>query len=150
MSLYSNFRTDPDLESGRGIRIDLGVEERVWIHRAGGANKNFQKAMQRLFRPYQRQVSNGTMDEEVARKIMMEAYAEAVLVRWEGITDERGNPMEFNKQNAMKLFSDLPEVFSIIREEAEKVANFRSEQIQADVGNSPNASNGTWNGVPHS
>lgn len=122
---YSVFKTDKTLER-EGIVLDYG-DFKIKIARAGGANIAFQRALAEKVRPYRRQIDAGTLPDDVAEKLFLEVYAESVVLGWEGVTDENGEPLPFTKENAVKLFSDLPDLFRDVQNQAASIANFRAE-----------------------
>ena len=65
MSMYEEFETDPNLETG-GIWIDYG-SFRVQIARAGGANKKYLSYAETKTKPFRRAIQAGTMTEERSR-----------------------------------------------------------------------------------
>lgn len=123
MGIYKAFTTDAELEV-RGIVLDFGDGEWVRIARAGGGNKKFIKLFEALMKPYRRAFELGTMDDKKAAAILHEAFAKAIILEWH-ITDENGEPIEFTVENAIKVFTDLPEFFGTIKQEAEQRQNFR-------------------------
>ena len=150
MNLYETFATDKDAENGKGIVLRYGEKTSISIHRAGGANQRFLKRYEAKMKPYTRQVQTNTMDEELSRRLTAELYAETVLVGWEGVTDEAGNPLEFNVENATKVLLDLPDLFNDIRSAANDRTLFRAEAQEAAVGNSLTASGGSSAGASNS
>lgn len=133
-SLYDLFGTDKELEKD-GIVLNYGKGGKIKIARAGGANSRFAKALETKMRPYRRQFEAGTMDETVANDLLLEAFAETVVLGWEGVQDREGNELAFTRENVTKLFKDLPDLFTDVREQAMKFANFRVTQVEADAGN---------------
>jgi hypothetical protein len=133
MGLYDRFSTDKNLESGSGVLLDFGDDVKICIHRAGGSNQKFKNVMSAKLKPVRQQIDAGTLSDETANRLLAEAYAESVVVAWEGVTDSDGKPLEFTRSNCVKVFLDLPELFKAVQEAATSVANFRREQIAADV-----------------
>ena len=86
-------------------------------------------------RPYRRQIQEDTMDITLANKLLIEAFAEAVVLDWEGVTTVSGKKVPFTPEAAIKLFTDLPDLFNELREAAAKQSNFRAAEAQEDVGN---------------
>ncbi len=123
MSVYKSFRTDKNLESA-GIIIDYG-DFKFTIARAGGSNKKFNKMIKLKVEPVKRALNVGTLPDERAEEIMMEVYAESVVLGWENVTDENDKPLKFSKENCLKLFKDLPDLFYDLKEQAEKSLLFR-------------------------
>jgi len=144
MSLYKQFKTDKKLET-EGVILEYGLNSkkqpmRIRVARAGGANVAFSKALERATRPHRKALQSGTMDNKLADSIYKDVFAETVLLGWEGIEDENGEAMAFNKDNVVKLFTDLPDLFADVREQAQGIAIFREEVREDDLGNSGDAS----------
>lgn len=140
MSLYSAFKTNPDYEKN-GIEIQYGENSKgadivFRIARAGGANQAFNKAMEVATKPYRRQIQNGTFDNKTADKLYMDVFIQTVLLGWEGVEDSEGKEMKFTTENAKKLFTDLPELFSDLRDQAANMSLFRQQELAEDLGNS--------------
>lgn len=133
-SFYTVFGTDKDMEQ-TGIVLNYGKAGKIRIARAGGANAKFAKVLEAKMRPHRSQFENGTMDNETANDLLIEAFAEAVVLGWEGVTDAEGKEIKFSTANVVKVFKDLPELFTDVREQATKIANFRAEEVEADAGN---------------
>lgn len=142
--MYNQFKTDDSLET-KGVEIDYGTF-RVTIARAGGANKKYAKLFTSKTQPYRRAMQTETMDDTRAEDLMYELYAEAIVLRWEvkvgdewviGIeSPEPGaKPMAFTRDNIIKTFQALPDLFTDIRQQSEKVALFRMEELETDAGN---------------
>ena len=123
-NIYELFETDDDKEAGEGIKLYFGPKIWIKIHRAGGANKNFAKVWAAKMRPYERDRSLGKLAEPKALKLAAEAYAEAVILDWDGITDRDGNELAFTKENVVKVMTDLPELFLEVRTHANTYGNF--------------------------
>ena len=54
---------------------------------------------------------------------------------WKNVRGEDGKPLEFSKASAVKLFTDLPEVYERLQEEAKLSANFRDVALEDEVKN---------------
>jgi hypothetical protein len=142
--MYDVFQTDMDLEK-TGIKIDYGPFYFV-IARAGGNNKRYGARLDALLKPYRRAIQTETMDEEVAKGLMAQAYAETVVLGW-GSPDKDGKPvdgkvpgkdgklLDFTVANVKQVLLDLPDLFRDIREQAEKAALFRAMVKEADAKN---------------
>lgn len=139
MSIFKTFKNDETLEQ-QGILIQYGenskgLMEAFRIARAGGTNQRFLKAMERATKPYRRQIQTETIDPKVSKRLYMEAFVDTVLLGWENIEGADGAPLDFNRDNAIKLFTDLPDLFLDLSEQAGKQALFRAEVQDADSGN---------------
>lgn len=141
MSLYNTFETNKDLEKD-GILLDYGFNRKnepvqIRIARAGGGNVRFAKVLEQRMRPYKRAIANETMDNKVAEKLLVETYADAVILGWSGVEDREGNELEFNRDNVVKVLTDLPDLFIDIQQQSQKAALFRADLREAEAGNSP-------------
>jgi hypothetical protein len=139
MSLYKQFATNTDLEK-RGIYLDFGPNSkgqptRFLVARAGGANSAYLKAMEHKVKPIKRQIQNETIELAQIERLTMEVYCQTVVLGWEGVEDAEGNPLPHSYENAVKLFTDLPDLFKDIQEQAAKSALFRQALLEADSGN---------------
>lgn len=134
-SIYDLFGMDDDMEK-KGIWIDYGDAGSFLIARAGGSNQKFANILQAKTRPYKFQIDNELIDQKVGQKLMYEAFAEAVVLGWEGVCDRNGQPIPFTKENCVKLFEDLPDLFHDLREQATKLANFRQQSLEEAAKNS--------------
>ena len=132
--IYELYATDKDLEK-TGFWFDITDEARILLARAGGANVRFAKAIEVKTRPHRRQIEEDKMDLDLANKLMIEAFAEAVVLDWTGITTVEGEDVPFTKENAVKLFLDLPDLFTDVRDAAAKQSNFRASDIADDIKN---------------
>lgn len=139
MSLYKQFKTDNTLEK-EGILLEYGTNSKgdpicIRIARAGGANAQYAKRMETRVKPYRRQIQNETMENALVERIVKEVYAETVVLGWENVEDENGQPMQFNEKNCVKLFDDLPDLFRDLQEQSQRAALFRAEVREADSKN---------------
>ena len=155
MSMYAQFRTDPKLEKS-GVVLEY-ADFRVTIARAGGSNKKFARVLESATKPYRRAVQTETMDNELAMKVLRKVYADSVVLNWEtmvdtGKFDDEGEPicewrrgiespdgeglLNFTPENVEETFRLLPELFSDIQEQANKIAIFREQALEDESKNS--------------
>lgn len=144
MSLYKLFKTNENLETD-GIWLEYGQTEkgepvRIKIARAGGHNVAFSKALEKATRPYKKAIQTGMLDNKTADKLYKEVFADTVVLDWINVEGPDGKPMEFKRENVLKLFEDLPDLFADLREQANNVALFREEVREVDLGNSGKSS----------
>lgn len=140
MSLYKKYKTNPDLEVG-GVWIEYDVTDdgkpiRFLVARAGGANLAFQKAMEKASKPYLKQIQSGTLSTELSNQIYLDVFLDTVLLGWENVTDRNDQPLEFSREAAAMLFSDLPEVYNDVRKMASEISIFREDVLEGTLGNS--------------
>jgi len=160
-SPYKLFGTKPDLEQS-GIVVNYGDEAWFKIARAGGANKKYLTQMTERLKPYRRQIQTETMDEKLADRVVMEVFVDTVLLGWGSYAKEDegaavsidlgsagpaapvpqdwiegpdGAHLPFTRENALKVLTDLPELFRELRAESERLANFVSVTKEEDAKN---------------
>ena len=143
MSMYENFETDKKCER-EGVWTDYG-QFRVRLSRAGGANKDFQKVLDRLTRPYRRAIATDTLDNEVANELLRRAYAKAVIQGWEtkiddefvsGIESPDGEDLiDVSQESIVKVLADLPDLFIDLQGQATSLALYRASLQEDASGN---------------
>ncbi len=134
MSLYKQFKTDKKCEKD-GVELDFG-DFSVNIARAGGANKAYLRASEKVHRKHRRALQAGTIGNDQANRIMMELYASTVVLSWENVKDENGEPLVCTRENIIKVFTDLPDFFRNVQDAAIDIALFRDAIEEADEKNS--------------
>jgi len=142
MSLYEDFKTSDVLETS-GVRFENATYAYT-LARSGGANKRFNKLFERLARPYRRQMDNGTLDNAVAERLMRIVYARTVVLGWQtrvdeewvdGIQLEEGSIVPATEDVLIEVFTELPDLFTQITEDAKSLAFFRQAGLEEDSGN---------------
>ena len=141
MSLYKQFATNSEKET-EGVKIEFheatnddGSIPTFVVSRMGKSNKRYSKALEAATRPYRRQIELGTMNNDKAEEIFLGVFVDTVLKGWKNVRGEDGKPLEFSKAAAVKLFTDLPEVYERLQEEAKLSANFRDAALEEEVKN---------------
>jgi len=141
MSLYKQFATNSEKET-EGVKIEFheatnddGSVPSFFVSRMGKTNKRYSKALEAATRPYRRQIELGTMNNDTAETLFLGVFVDTVLKGWENVKDANGNELPFNKQNAVKLLTDLPDVYDRLQEEAKLSANFRDVALEEEVKN---------------
>jgi hypothetical protein len=141
MSLYKQFATNSEKEM-EGVEVQMTEAENedgsiptFVVSRMGKSNKRYSKALEAATRPYRRQIELGTMNNDKAEEIFMGVFVDTVLKGWKNVRGEDGKPLEFSKAAAVKLFTDLPEVYERLQEEAKLASNFRDNALEEEVKN---------------
>lgn len=133
-SPYQLFGTDKELETGKGVTLEYPGFS-ITIHRAGGANKKFAKTLAEKMNPHRQRFERGLLDDDTSQKILVETYAEAVVVGWKDVKDATGKKIPFTVENAVKLFIDLPDLFNDVKAQANNAAVFRQENEKVEAKN---------------
>ena len=93
--MYEEFTTDAALETD-GVWLDRATY-RIQIAHAGGGNIAFIRAFERAAKPHRRAMAAGRMNDDVAGKILVDAYSKHIIKDWNILLVER------NKNGKPKL-----------------------------------------------
>jgi len=124
---YEIYETNQDLENGKGVEIEYPFGVFV-INRAGGSNKMFSKVFNAKLKPHRRKHEQGILEDEIKLQILIETYAETVVIGWKGVHDRNNKKMPFSVKNCIKLLTDLPDFFTDLQLQAGSYATFKAEQ----------------------
>lgn len=134
MSLYKSFKTNKKLEKTEGIWFAI-EEAQFKCKRAGGSNDAFTKAV-RKYNQKRRAVASGAVSREESDRELAQIYADHVIMDWKGVTDEKDKPLEFTKENVIKLLVDLPDLFDALAIYCSGYDNFLDDEAKAVAKNS--------------
>ena len=135
---FNEYDTDALIEAEKGIDLKFDSGEVITVLRAGGANKNYTRTLQRLMRPHQRKIENKTMSIDESDALMAKVYAQSVLIGWDGVVDAKGKAVEFTQGNAEALLMQKRDLFREIQSYANSLEAFRKDQLEEvaeDLGN---------------
>lgn len=137
ISPYEAFTMDQERET-KGIEFETPWGTFI-LARPGGANKAFKKRFNELTAPYRiRGIDiEEIMDDEESKRVMIQVYAETVVKGWRKVKGRDGQEIPFSVENAVKLFTDLEELFNVILQAAQKRSLFQQRLQEEDSGNSP-------------
>lgn len=139
MSLYKQFATNKEAEQ-EGIWVEYGPNEdgtvpAFKIARAGKSNKKFVKAFEKATKPHRRAMEIGTMDNDIADKLMHGVFVSTVLLDWRNVQDKHGKAIQFTRDSALALLSDLPDLYDDLSEKASKASLYVEEALEEDAKN---------------
>lgn len=144
MDLKKKYGTDPALEQD-GVDLHLGGDAYITVARAGGANARYEREVQRTLRPHARKMQAGTLSEDDAREMLQRVYAKTVVLGWRGVQID-GADLPFSEANCLRLFKDVPEVWSIVQDEATRLGNYQAQEVEDRGKGSGTTSSGKSNG----
>lgn len=139
-SPFDLFKTSESRER-EGTKIDYGD---FWFHiaRAGGGNRKYTRILTERLRPHRRAIQTETINEDLARKLSIETFAEGCVLNWgstahgEGMmVGEAGEPIPFSTEAAAALLTRLPELYQDLKTQADTHANFREVAKGEDAKN---------------
>lgn len=147
MSLRKTFKTDKTAEID-GVWLEVAVNDhngkpvRIKLARMSSSNKRYTKALNAATRPHQSAIQNDALDQELAKSLLQEVFVETVLLDWENLpkSDLTGvetdvEPLPFNKENALALFAEMPDLYDDWESRAQKAAAFREKEREEAAGN---------------
>lgn len=113
--------------------VDFAIDENTSfkVRRFSSQNPKVKAAMATYYKPFARQIEFGTLPTEKSHEITTKIFVDTCLVSWKGVVDENEKPIEFNKENALKLFKDLPDLLDTLWKHANTFENYKE-----DLGNS--------------
>lgn len=126
------FKTNKSLEIN-GVDIEIeGVTFKCRRFHAGSTH--VKAAYTRFLKPYQRHLQSNTISEALADKLDKQVFIAGALIGWTGLTDDQGIEIPFTEENALELFTELPELYTSLQNEATKLSNFMLEDRE-ELGN---------------
>ena len=148
MSLRKVFKTDTKAEV-EGVEVEVGINEAngqpivIRISRMSKANKRYTKRLEAVTRPHQSAIQNESLDNELAQKMLREVFVDTILLGWSNLpkSDLTGDDadkdtlLDFNRENALALFAELPDLYDDWEERAKKAASFREKEREDAAGN---------------
>jgi hypothetical protein len=103
MAKLSSFRIDAKkVNSGVLCEYADGVKFLV----ARKPNDAFEQMMEDLVQPHLASIRAGTFDKKLDQQITKEAVAKTVLLGWENLTDDEGQPIPYTPEKALEILND--------------------------------------------
>lgn len=137
-SIYSLFGTDKQKERD-GIIIDYGDGITFRVARMGDSNSAYMKHLRAVTKRYKHQIETDTLPVEKMQEIQLEAFVRYVLLGWENVLDETGQPIPFSEENAKKLMEDMPDLYKDLVSQASEFTNFLAQEREETAKNSESA-----------
>lgn len=147
MSLRKTFKTDKTAEV-EGVWLEVAVNDhngrptRIKISRMSSSNKRYTKELNKVTKPHQSAIQNDALDNDLARKMLQEVFADTVILDWENLpkSELTGNPedtedLEFNRDNVLALFNEMPDLYDDWEGRAQKSAAFREAEREVAAKN---------------
>lgn len=109
--------------------IDFQVSETIsfkikrWT---GFGSFEVRQKMSHKYKPYIRQIEQGSISEEKSREITIGLFVECCIVDWSGVEID-GELKPFSKEECIKLFIQLPDLCDSLLAYASDGKNYREE-----------------------
>lgn len=140
-----DIRATDERKEAEGVWVDYGPFA-FKIRRMGPGNLDFTKMTERSLRPYQSAIRADTMDEDLARKILVEVFCKTVLINWrktvdgkhtEGVMpDAAGNDIQFSVGTAINIFTRAKGALDDLIERASAIETFKADEVEDTIKNS--------------
>ena len=97
------------------------------------SSHTFKKRMAELLKPYQRLGKEPSLEQQ--EEVSAKAVAETLLLDWSGVVSD-GKEVEYTVENAIALFTDIPEFLIAVSQAGNSLENFKHETDLVTSGNS--------------
>ena len=108
-----------------GVWQDIGEKVKVKVARIG--NPQYQKAFRKITKPHKQALRRGSLNDEVADKLLIKAMAKSILLDWSGL-EEDGKPVPYSYENAVRLLTDYRDFRDDVSDFANDMESFRAEE----------------------
>lgn len=157
MSLAATFKTDSKLER-QGVSIELPAHDNgdipvIVLARAGRNNPDYQKVVERIFRPFRKAQQLNALPQAKNDELTREAFAEAGILGWKfmlksditGNDGKDGRPLDegyadYTKAHAIGLCTNLPDLYHSLIEMAVARETFQNAVAEGEAKNSVTSS----------
>ncbi len=129
MNLRRRFATNAQAEL-EGAWVDLGEGAAIRVARYN--NPRHKALRDRLLRPYRGLLLAGRdLPEDVEERVAIDCLAETILSDWRGVTDEKGDPLPYDRETARDLLSSLRDFRETVAWHALQAETFRIAEVEA-------------------
>jgi hypothetical protein len=141
MGLREKFATNTDLEVD-GVWNQFDESFRVRIARASTNNLRYSKALEKATKPFRRTLDMVSNEQQTL--ILKEVYAKTIVTGWQtmkdgewvdGINIEGDEIIPCTPENIMRVFKELPDLFTTIQQFADEAAVYRQAALDKEAKN---------------
>jgi len=131
-----------------GVWIDFDGGLRLKIARVNNdAHEGFMLEQRRKFAKKKRVGASIEIGKEKLHELTVESMAKHILLDWENMRENGGEPIPYSVAEATRMLSSYKEFYKLVEAEAMDIANFRDEMEAEELGNSGSSADGTDDGV---
>jgi len=123
MDLKKEYGTNKKSEVD-GVWEDFGGGTTVLIARIG--NENYQKVFRRISKPYQNAIRRGTLGNDKAEDLLIQAMADCIVLDWKGLKED-DKPVKFSKEECVRVLKEYKDFRDHVSELANSMEIFRQE-----------------------
>jgi hypothetical protein len=115
---------------GAVVRVD---DMEFVVRSTSAANRGYRYALALAAQPRRDELGQGGIKAfEAHEDILIEAFADCVIVGWRGVTNGHDQPLEFTREACVQLMRDCPAIWDQIREAALDTDRFKPTPAQED------------------
>lgn len=115
---------------GAVVQID---DMEFTVRSASASNRGYRYALAMAAGRHREELQgDGIKAFEVHESILIEAFADCVILGWKNVTNGNGHELEFSRESCIKLMEDCPDIWDRIREAALDRERFRPLAAQED------------------
>lgn len=107
------------------LNNDRAKDATAWVNLRGGVRMKIAWFYSEAF---QKALSNKDSD---AKRV----FAEHLVLDWENLEDDEGNPLECNVENRAMVLTEYAEIFGKVYEFSREAGNFIGTSVEDEVGN---------------
>lgn len=128
-----------------GVWVEVDINDHneqpieVKLAYMGKSNKRYTKRLEVITKPHMAAIQNDVMPEKLSDRLWREVFTDTILLGWKNLpkSELTGNAedtelLEYNRENALALFTELPNVLSHWEEIAKMRSTFR-EKVMEDA-----------------
>ena len=123
MDLKKEYGTDKNKELD-GVWEDMGNGCKVLIARIG--NENYSKVFRRISKPYQNAIRRGTLGNDKAEDLLIQAMAECIVLDWTGL-EEDGKKVKYSREECIRVLKEYKDFRDHVSELANSMELFKRE-----------------------
>ena len=96
---------------------------------AGATNQDYTNGKIEVALNEQTKNENDQLKQRIeTNKKFIDVIIDTIIVGWNGLLDDKDKPIKFTKENAKKLFKDLPDLLDVLYSQASDSKNFINEK----------------------
>lgn len=119
------FKMDESLEKD-GVWFEVSEKTGFLLRPFNAQNQKIKGAMAAHYKPFARQIENGTLDAGKDLEIRIKLFTTACLAEWRGVEID-GAEAACTPENSLKLFKSLPHLFETLWKHANDSSNYKEE-----------------------
>lgn len=117
--------------SDEGEWFDAGEGAKLLLARAG--NDVYKRELERLKKPHNRRINNGTFSASENEKLHYQAMARGIILDWKGVQAEDGTDIPYDSDLGAQMLEDDPVLLGEIADFVADIENFRIKKEKETV-----------------